>query len=425
MAGEALQRALLLAPDLAEAYLAKAERHWHNSWFRFNESEAYVGEMEASVSAFETALRLAPYNAEILEAFARMRFEQGEYETAISLYDQALAIDPFSLAQLRRAQALFWSGRVTEAVGAYREIGIRDPNAPWKLGVAEIEFDRGHLHHGVLWAADAPDIFPLPFALAALGDREKVRETYENLRRTGGAFADLLTVEELFVLRDYAGVERWFAEATDLTSFTPFFRRYYEWVAALYLRNWQEAAVRLDAFLNEFPANRDLLWGSPELRKFAVERAVQTNIHDATVASYVAYSLDQVGRLEEAQAARRWADELIALKEPLTANQKFAVIHFRALRAASIGQKERALAALEKLFDAGWRATMAIGISGALEPYYKGDLGWFEDSPLLDSIRDEPRFKAVVEKVNAANSAMLAELTVGLTLEDIMDEEFD
>ena len=80
---------------------------------------------------------------------------------------------------------------------------------------------------------------------------------------------------------------------------------------------------------------------------------------------------------------------------------------------------------MEKLFDAGWRATMAIGISGAIEPYYKGDLGWFEDSPLLDSIRDEPRFKAVVEKVNAANSAMLAELTVGLTLEDIMDEEFD
>lgn len=341
------------------------------------------------------------------------------------MYDQALAIDPFSLAQLRRAQALFWSGRVTEAVGAYREIGIRDPNSPWKLGIAEIEFDRGHLHHGVLWAADAPDILPLPFALAALGDREKVRQTYENLRRTGGAFADLLTVEELFVSRDYAGVERWFAEATDLTSFTPFFRRYYEWVAALYLRNWQEAAVRLDAWLNEFPAHRDILWGSPALRRLSVARPVQINIHDATVVNYVAYSLDQVGRLEEAQAARRWADELIALKEPLTANQKFAVIHFRALRAAGIGHTEQALAALEKLFDAGWRATMAIGIAGSLEPYYKGDLGWFEDSPLLDSIRDEPRFKAVVEKVNAANAAMLAEIDAGLTLEDIMDEEFD
>jgi len=57
--------------------------------------------------------------------------------------------------------------------------------------------------------------------------------------------------------------------------------------------------------------------------------------------------------------------------------------------------------------------------------FYAGDLAWFEDSPLLDSIRDEPRFKAVVEKVNAANAAMLTELNAGLTLEDIMDEAFD
>ena len=43
----------------------------------------------------------------------------------------------------------------------------------------------------------------------------------------------------------------------------------------------------------------------------------------------------------------------------------------------------------------------------------------------MDSIRDEPRFKAVVDRVNAANAAMLAKLNAGLTLEDIMDEEFD
>ncbi len=59
------------------------------------------------------------------------------------------------------------------------------------------------------------------------------------------------------------------------------------------------------------------------------------------------------------------------------------------------------------------------------DEFYAGDLAWFEDSPILDSIRDEPRFKAVVEKVTAANAAMLAELNAGLTLEDIMDEAFD
>ena len=55
--------------------------------------------------------------------------------------------------------------------------------------------------------------------------------------------------------------------------------------------------------------------------------------------------------------------------------------------------------------------------------FYRGDLAWFEDSPLLDSIRDEPRFIAVVDQVKADNAAMLAELNGGLTLEDIMDED--
>ena len=95
--------------------------------------------------------------------------------------------------------------------------------------------------------------------------------------------------------------------------------------------------------------------------------------------------------------------------------------------AAARGQTVEALETLEELVDLGWRHTIAAGIykDSPGDAFYIGDLVWFEDSPLLDSIRDEPRFKAVVEKVNAANAAMLAELNAGLTLEDIMDEEFD
>ena len=56
---------------------------------------------------------------------------------------------------------------------------------------------------------------------------------------------------------------------------------------------------------------------------------------------------------------------------------------------------------------------------------YSVGLGWFEDSPLLDSIRDEPQFIAAVDKVKADNAAMLAALNAGLTLEDIIDEDVD
>lgn len=52
-----------------------------------------------------------------------------------------------------------------------------------------------------------------------------------------------------------------------------------------------------------------------------------------------------------------------------------------------------------------------------------GDLAWFEDSPLLDSIRDEPRFIAFIEKIKAVKADQLAELEAGLTLEHIGDAE--
>ena len=75
------------------------------------------------------------------------------------------------------------------------------------------------------------------------------------------------------------------------------------------------------------------------------------------------------------------------------------------------------------LVDAGWRWLMTPA-SLDWQVYSVGE-GWFEDSPLLDSIRDEPRFIAAVAKVKAENAAMLAELNDGLTLEDIKDEDID
>ncbi len=97
--------------------------------------------------------------------------------------------------------------------------------------------------------------------------------------------------------------------------------------------------------------------------------------------------------------------------------------HLRLLVFASRGEKEAALSELEAMVDAGWRWLMSPGNMDA--GVYSIGLGWFEDSPLLDSIRDEPRFVATVEKVKADNAAMLAELDAGLTLEDIIDEDVD
>jgi len=75
------------------------------------------------------------------------------------------------------------------------------------------------------------------------------------------------------------------------------------------------------------------------------------------------------------------------------------------------------------MVEAGWHWLMSPGFIGYRA--YSIDLGWFEDSPLLDSIRNEPKFVAAVKKVKAENAAMLAELEAGLTLEDARQKHLD
>jgi tetratricopeptide (TPR) repeat protein len=382
-------------------------------------------ERDAAIDAFEVSLRLAPNNADVLEAFALVRQERGEYEAAISLYDRALALDPHSQAQLRRTQSLYRSGRVDEAVSEYKRIGVLYPDVPWKAGIAQIEYDRGHLHHGILWAENNPDVFFVPFAWASLGDKDKVRESYENLRRVGGSFADLMIVEEMFLARNYSGIASWFADSGNIVNFLHYFEMFHPWIAAVYLRDWQEAENKLELWLDEFPKDREYLWGSPAAREIGTDVPVQRVFEHAMTGIYVAYTLDQVGRTADAATVQRWSENVLNTWVAGLPKFEFALLHTRALLAAARGQTEEALVALEALVNVGWRHTMTVGLYFRRDDAYAGDLVWFEDSPLLDSIRHEPRFKAVVDRVNAANATMLAELNAGLTLEDIMDEDVD
>lgn len=424
LSGEALEHALALAPNLPDTQLAKAQWHWVRQNLNRNTISELKAQRAAAIEAFEESLRLAPNSPEVLEAYALVRQQMGDYEAAILLYDQAITLDPHSQAQLRRAQSLYLSGRVVDAVKEYKRIGNLYPEAPWKAGMALIEFSRGHLHHGLLWAENSSQILAVPFAWASLGEKDKVREIYDDLRSSGGSFADLVTVEEKFLARDYSAVANMLSASSNGANFNTFLMMAEHWIAALYLRDWAEAESRLELWLDEFPDNREYLWGSPAARELATELPEGELIRHTVVGIYVAYILNQTGRATDASIIERWSEEKLNNLVARRPGSKFAVFHINALLLAARGQTEEALSALESLVDAGWRQTMSP-LMYSPEVFYVGDLARFEDSPIWDSIRDEARFKAVVEKVNAANAAMLAELNAGLRLEDIMDERFD
>ena len=140
-------------------------------------------------------------------------------------------------------------------------------------------------------------------------------------------------------------------------------------------------------------------------------------------AAYYAHALASVGRHKDAESVWRWALELAERRPMETPRRTQERHHIRLLVFASRGEKEAALSELEAMVDAGWRWLMSPGNMD--NNIYSVDFGWFEDSPLLDSIRDDPRFVAELDKVKADNAAMLAELNAGLTLDDIIDEDMN
>ena len=101
----AAARAQALAPGRPEAQLA-------SGYYLFFVREDYAGALQA----FESGLRQAPANAELLAAAAQAEVFLGRWETAIQRFQRAQALDPRAVRPpARLARGLLWTRRWTEA----------------------------------------------------------------------------------------------------------------------------------------------------------------------------------------------------------------------------------------------------------------------------------------------------------------------
>lgn len=106
-----------------------------------------------------------------------------------------------------------------------------------------------------------------------------------------------------------------------------------------------------------------------------VERQLELNPTDARALSLGANALNNDGQKER---ALRWSERAIELKP----DDQSALINGACLRARA-GLKEEALKLLEHCFARGW-----------------GRRDWIEHDPDYDSIRDEPRFQALLSQLH-------------------------
>jgi len=104
-AREAAQRALQLAPDLADAHYMLGAVLQNHDW-----------NWAAAGASLNRALELAPGSADVLNGAARLARILGQHERALDLIGKALALDPLS-ADIHREAALvyFMSDRLEDA----------------------------------------------------------------------------------------------------------------------------------------------------------------------------------------------------------------------------------------------------------------------------------------------------------------------
>jgi TolB-like protein/Tfp pilus assembly protein PilF len=111
VAREAAEKAIQLAPDLAESHNAMGVVRYTNDW-----------DWKGAQACFARALELAPNNVLVLRNAAELLRALGRYDEAIALLRQAIQFDPLSgLAYRYLARTSLAAGRLDEAQAAIRK----------------------------------------------------------------------------------------------------------------------------------------------------------------------------------------------------------------------------------------------------------------------------------------------------------------
>jgi len=117
-ARDAAQRALRVAPDLAEGHIALGLLQESHDW-----------DWAAADASFRRALELAPGDAHAARAAAGLARILGRFDEALALMKQAIALDPLSPRTHRQAAMIHLAaGRIDDAAAAFQLALDLSPN---------------------------------------------------------------------------------------------------------------------------------------------------------------------------------------------------------------------------------------------------------------------------------------------------------
>src|SRR5213082_1479189 len=330
--------------------------------------ELQLGVDDARALAKKPTENAEAYRLYLLGRYHFAKFTRVGWTNAIHYFEQALQIDPaYTLAYCGLADTYSWAGGQTlpgrEAWAKEMEFARKalalDPN------LAEAHLSMGTALYSVLgpYASEkqldrAAELNPnLPLIYDQYG------WTFSEMGRFDDAIAAEKKALELDPLNTFLN--------TDLAFFLYWARRYED--ATTQIRN----TLELDP--NNAFAHSILGWCLISKRNTAEAR---TEFKKATMLDDLPWYISSLGYACAANGDRAKAEQILQDLEELS-KQRYVSPANRAAVYLGLGEKEKALDWLEKAYE-------------DRDPIF----WWIDGDQLYDNLRDEPRFQALVQKIN-------------------------
>ena len=339
----AYKKAIELSPNYGTAY------HWNSMLLQD------LNKYDESREMIEKALELDPLNPVLHVNLGNVMDNQGEFDAARAQYERIIEIDPESIFgyQGLSGHHYFVTGHLDESLSWSLKVVDADPKSPVNLAfIAWTYLDLGDPVKAKTWIEKALDVMPdheysiLVAALHAtfVADEGKARDNFLKLAGVNSGLIDPDFAAEFFA-RDGKSPE---SVSNALAMYEKSYPGIVESGAILVTSLNTRAAINVAALLLESG---------------------------------------------ETQRAHELLDRVYANTETRPMMGFYGYGYNRAKIALLRGDKQRSLAELTKVIDAGWR-----------------DLWWYEfdHSLVFEPLRDDPEFKALRARVAADMAEQLA-----------------